>query len=243
MTELTTTTLQNETITAPKDMVAVIAQIAHAPNTDVDKMERLLEIQLKMMDRQNKIEFDQSLANIQSKMPRISQNGAIKNKAGNIVSKYMKYEDIDLQIRPLLAEEGFSILHDRDEQNGKMIVKTTLKHRAGHEEKVQSVLPFDQPNQLKNAVQAAVSTFSYGKRVNVCSLLNIVAEGEDDDAQGTTKLIDEDQFNEIISLLDRTKTEQAKFLQIMQINEIADLPTSKYPSVIASLNKKLESMA
>lgn len=229
--------------TNEKTMISMIADIA-STSTDVDKVERLLDVQIKMMDRQAKMDFDQALARVQSSMPRIKQSGEIKNKAGTVTSRYMKYEDIDRVIRPLLQGEGFSLMHDRSEANGKMVVRTILKHQSGHEEAVSIPLPYDQPNQLKNAVQAAVSTFSYGKRVNVCSLLNIVAEGEDDDGQNSEACtIDEQDAaylkNEFARLFDLgLEIDIQKFLQFFGVPSVDQLPLAKFEQAKAMLNRK-----
>ncbi len=223
-----------------QSMISLIAQIASDPSTDVDKVERLLNVQITMMDRQAKMEFDEALARVQASMPRIVRTGHIKTRDGVITSKYMKYEDIDLVIRPLLQAESFSLIHDRREENGKMIITSTLKHNKGHQESVSIPLPYDAPNALKNAVQAAVSTFSYGKRINVCSLLNIVAEGDDDDgvSQGHVK-IDDVQAKEIKDTLRDTNSDVVKFLDFMGVDCVENIPMKDYGKAYYTLKRKI----
>lgn len=231
-------------LTTESKMIATIADMAANPDVDVDKIDKLLDVQMKMMDRQAKMDYDQALARVQSDMPRITQRGEIKNKAGLVVAKYMKYEDIDAVIRPRLQAEGFSLMHTRTDTNGKMIVTTILKHRNGHQESVEMPLPYDQPNQLKNAVQSAVSTFSYGKRVNVCSLLNIVAEGEDDDgATSEANFISEEQAAEIKGWLQKLyeagkNVDTRKFLNYLGANSVDEIPVVKYETAVDLLNRK-----
>ena len=235
-TELATTTEQQ--------MIQSIAQIAADPNTDVEKVEKMLNIQIRMMDRQAKMDYDQALARLQAEMPRIKETGEIKNKAGHVTSRYMKYEDIDRVIRPLLKTEGFSLMHDRKDENGKMIVTTILKHKNGHQEAVNIPLPYDQANALKNQVQAAVSTFSYGKRVNVCSLLNIVAEGEDDDGQmSDANKITEQQAADIKQRLQELyeagcNVDTRKFLAYIGADSVDEIPAAKYETADDLLRRK-----
>jgi hypothetical protein len=224
--------------TTEQNMIAVLAKIASDPSTDVDKIERLLDVQIKMLDRQAKMDFDQALARVQSQMPRIKQNGSIKTRDGKVTSRYMKYEDIDLVIRPMLQEEGLSLVHDREEMHGKMIVKTTLKHRGGHQETVSIPLPYDTVNALKSAVQAAVSTFSYGKRVNVCSIFNLVAEGEDDDGADTHIKIDEVQAAHIKDTLHDTNSDVARFLEYMGVDCVDNIPMKDYTKATNALKRK-----
>jgi len=230
--------------TAEQQMIQSIATMVSDPACDVDKMGRMLNIQITMMDRQAKMDFDQALARVQADMPRITEKGAIKNKAGFVTATYLKYEDIDREIRPRLQKEGFSLMHTRSEVNNKMVVKTTLKHKAGHEEAVEMPLPYDAPNAMKNAVQAAVSTFSYGKRVNVCSLLNIVAQGEDDDGQmAEANPITDEQAAEIKQSLQRLfeagkNVDTRKFLNYIGADTVDEIPASKFEDAIALLKRK-----
>lgn len=227
-------------VTTEKAMIQRIAEMAADPNCDPDKMEKLLNVQIKMMDRQAKIEYDQALADLQMAMPRITARGQIKNRAGEVTSNYMKYEDIDAVIRPLLQQFGFSLLHDRQDSDGKMIITTILKHRAGHQESVSIPLPYDTPNALKSPLQAAASTASFGKRHNVCSLLNIVAEGEDDDGVSTGHIkIDDTQAKEINDALRETGADVARFLQFMGVDCVENIPMKHYGKAYTALRRKV----
>lgn len=231
-------------LSTEQTMINLIANLAGDPNTDVEKMERLLDVQLKMLDRQAKIDYDNALADLQALMPRITAKGEIKNKDGKVTSKYMRYQDIDLIIRPLLKQFGFSLMHDRIEQVGKMIVKTTLKHRNGHQESVSIPLPYDTPNALKNAVQAASSTASYGMRINVCSLLNIVAEGEDDDAFMAEQIkIDDQQAHDIKEALRETNADVLRFLAFMGVDCVENIAMKDFEKAQRTLNRKIAQVA
>lgn len=226
-------------VTTEQAMIHQIAEMAKNPDIDPDRIEKLLNVQIRMMDRQAKIDYDQALANVQMKMPRITASGEIKNRAGEITSRYMRYEDIDRVIRPLLQAEGFSLIHDRTESNDKMIVTTTLKHRSGHQESVSIPLPFDQTNALKSALQAAASTATFGKRHNVCSLLNIVAEGEDVGGVVPSYIkLDVSQIEEINKSLQATNADVPKFLEYMGVPNVESIPMKDYPKAFMVLKRK-----
>lgn len=227
-------------VTTEKEMINRLAQLASDPSVDPDRLEKLLNIQITMMERQAKIEYDQALADLQRDMPRITARGEIKNKAGEITSRFMKYEDIDAVIRPLLQKYGFSLQHDRREEHGKMVITTWLKHRGGHQDSVSIPLPFDQTNALKSALQAAASTASFGKRHNVCSLLNIVAEGEDDDGVNTQHMkIDDAQAKEIKDSLRETDADVTRFLGYMKVACVEDIAMKDYGKACIALRRKV----
>jgi len=221
-------------------MIERIATMAADPSCDPDKMEKLLNVQITLMDRQAKIDFDQALADLQQVMPRITARGEIKNRDGKVTSRYMKYEDIDLVIRPLLQKHGFSLVHDAKEENEKMTVITTLKHRGGHQESVSSPLPFDQTNALKSALQAAASTESFGKRRNVCKMLNIVAEGDDDDGSSTSAMkIDDAQAKEIKDALRESGADVKRFLDYMKADCVENIAMRDFGKACVALRRKV----
>ena len=234
------------TETAPPSTALMLIQNSTAiqnfvnSGRSVTELHSLLDFQERLMKTQAEIDFNEALARVQEKMPLITKRGEIKNKAGDVVAKYLKYEDIDAVIRPLLIGEGFSLVHDRSEQNNKMVVTTWLKHRGGHKESVSIPLPYDQPNALKNAVQAAVSTFSYGKRINVCSLLNIVAENEDDDGQKSEAVpITDDQAQAIKDTLreeSATPKETTTFLEYMGAENVEAIALKDYDRAVFALD-------
>lgn len=236
---------QQQTALAPQQsteraMIDALAQMASNPEIDPDRLEKLLNIQITMLDRQAKIDFDQALADLQRDMPRITARGTIKNKAGEETSRYMKYEDIDVVIRPMLQRYGFSLVHDAKEENGKMLVTTILKHRGGHQESVSSPLPFDQTNALKSALQAAASTESFGKRRNVCKMLNIVAEGEDDDGAGTNAMkIDDAQAKEIKDALRESGADVKRFLDYMKADCVENIAMRDFGKACVALRRKV----
>jgi len=221
-------------------MIDALAQMASNPDIDPDRLEKLLNIQITMLDRQAKMDFDAALCALQTDMPRITARGEIKNREGKVTSKYMKYEDIDTVIRPLLKLHGFSLVHDAKEENEKMTVITTLKHRGGHQESVSSPLPFDQTNALKSALQAAASTESFGKRRNVCKMLNIVAEGEDDDGVSTSAMkIDDSQAAEIKSALRESGSDVKNFLAYMKVDCVENIAMRDYAKACQALRRKV----
>jgi hypothetical protein len=147
-----------------------------------------------------------------------------------------------------LSAEGFSLVHDKQEINNKLVVTTILKHRAGHQEEVSIPLPYDQTNAAKNAVQAALSTFTYGKRANVIALFNIVMEGEDNNPQlSKAQKINEKQIQEITNLLQQIddasngKSDVKSFLSFMKVTSVEQIACSQFNNAINALKSKLKS--
>lgn len=174
-----------EIVQAGASLMEVISRAAADPNTDVDKLERLLGMYERITAQQAKAAFTAALAEMQPKLPVIDENGGIKDRAGKVQSTYAKWEDIADAIRPVLHDHGFA-LNFRVVTTPKVAVTGVLSHRDGHSDETTMELPVDGSGS-KNDVQAVGSSFSYGKRYTAIALLNITSRARadrDDDGRG-----------------------------------------------------------
>jgi hypothetical protein len=169
-------------------ILAVIARAASDQAVDIDKMERLLQMQERVLARGAEAEFSTALAAMQPSLPSIDEKGSIKNRDGQVQSTYALWEDINDAIKPMLSEHGFALSFRVAEREGKTIVTGVLSHRSGHRETTDITLPADTSGS-KNAVQAIGSSISYGKRYAAGALLNFTSRGEDDDGKAAGKAV------------------------------------------------------
>lgn len=222
----------------PTNLLAVIAQAVTDPRVDIEKMERLLVMHQTITQENRKVAFMAALAEIQAKVPQINKEGRIVVK-GTERSRYAKIEDIDLAIRPLLAENGFSFSFDQlaPDTNGFTLV-CKLSHREGHSETKSLFLPIDKSD-FRSAVQSIGSTVSYGKRQLIKMHLNIVERDEDDDGNGGSEPITKEQVLEIRTLLADTKSNEAKFLELVAgVPTIEQIPARDLKRIMNALETK-----
>ncbi len=224
--------------TSPQAMMQIISRAAADPNMDVEKMERLLDVQERMMAKQAEINFTQDLVKLQAVIPRIKKNG--KGVHG---VKYAKYEDIDKAIRPLLIDSGFSLRYNSRDANGRVIITGTLSHKDGHS--ITDEIPLDiDKGSGRSSVQAVGSTISYGKRYLVGMLLNLVFEGEDDDGQTAGFIpLSQDQAAEIKKLLQETGADVKQFLNWVGAPNVDEMDAKNYQNAVATLKRKLQKSA
>lgn len=163
-------------------LASVIERLAKNPKVDVNKIEKIIEFQERIMRHQAKAAFDAAFAEMQGELPVIDERGAIK--VGNDVrSKYAKYEDIQAAIRPILQKHGFAIRHRNENLDGGILkIVGILSHRGGHSEQDEFLCPADKSGG-KQDIQAIGSTRSYGMRYTTIALLNIETRGLDDDGR------------------------------------------------------------
>jgi hypothetical protein len=220
-------------------LIAVIERAATNPDVDIDKMERLLQMHERIVERDARAAYAAALATMAPALPSIIERGGIKDRAGNVQSTYALWEDINDAIKPVLAEHGFALSFRTGRDDGQISVTGVLSHCEGHAEETTITLPHDSSGS-KNAVQAVGSSTSYGKRYTAGLLLNLTSRGEDDDGAkgGSGDVITDDQADEIRKLIESTGSKVAPFLTYIGAPSVADIPAAKYAAAKAALAKK-----
>lgn len=228
-------------------LMDVISRAAADPNTDVDKLERLLGMYERITAQNAKAAYTSALASMQPTLPVIDRRGRIEvpakdNKPGHS-TPYAKWEDINDAIRPMLAEHGFGLsFRIGHAQDGKITVTGVLAHRDGHQEETTITLMHDSSGS-KNSVQAVGSSVSYGKRYTAMALLNITSRAPveaDDDGRGADPnfYVNQDQLDELHALMDEVKADRAGFLKFMGVSALKDIPAKQFQKALTALQAK-----
>lgn len=167
-------------------MLSVIERVATNPDADIAKLEKMLDMQERILTRNAMVAFNAAMAEMQSDIPVIAKSGAIVVN-GQERSKYARFDDIMKVIKPVLQQHGFAVSFRTESGEGMVKVTGILMHREGHREETSMSLPLDNSGS-KNTVQAIGSSTAYGKRYVLCALLNIATGDEDDDANALGNL-------------------------------------------------------
>lgn len=176
----------------PTLMVA-IARAAADPRVDVQKMVALHNLHREIQADEARRAFDSAFSKMQTELPIITKRGRIeifhkddKDKAGPPIQStpFGKWDDIGRVIKPILAAHGFALWFKNGREADQVITTAILTHEGGHREETTVRVPIDVSGSKNNA-QGVGSSTSYGKRYAGGSLLNIIFEDEDDDANGT----------------------------------------------------------
>lgn len=226
------------TVSESAAILQVIERAAANPAVDVDKMERLMAMHERMLAKRAEASFNADLALMQPELPTISHRGEILNKAGGVASTYALWEDINDQIRPILAKNGFALTFKVGQDGPMRVVTAFLRHRDGHKEETTLSLPLDTTG-FKNDVQAVGSSLSYAKRYTAMALLNITTTGEDDDGQRAgTDHISPAQKDELIALMKETNSDTAKFLQWISAQSLDEIKAKDFNKARTGLISK-----
>lgn len=163
-------------------LIQVIERAAINPDVDIDKMERLLNMQERIVDKQAEQDWNTAMTKAQLAMPIIKPDG----ENTHTVSKYAKYETINKVIKPIYADNGFSLTFGQgkgDEVNIK--VTCDVAHIGGYTKQYFIDLPPDTlgigGKRNKTDIHGTASAFSYAQRYLVKLIFNLTISGEDDD--------------------------------------------------------------
>jgi hypothetical protein len=212
-------------------IIQVIERAAMNPDVDIDKMERLLQMQERIYSRNAEMEFNAAMSAMQDEMPSIAERGRSHN--GN----YATFEDINDVAKPIMKRHGFSVSFRVKNIQGGIEVTGVLMHKAGHREETTMTLPFDDSGK-KNSVQQIGSSVTYGKRYVMSAMLNITTRGMDDDGNSAApvKTVTPFQAGQIKKTLEAcTATTQQWFEGAY--GEPPQVPAGQFDGLMAKLHQ------
>lgn len=209
---------------APADrMIVMIMDAARDKSIDIDKLERLVAMQERMVAEQKRLAFDDAMTRLQAKMPQFTQFGAGKN------NKFAKYEDIDIVLRPKLAEEGFNLSFSEEARTETTVTYVLEVSRAGHSKFHRMTCSVDRAakNQagasIRPAIQDDGSTASYARRYLLKLALNIVETGEDTDGESKKPISEEEVRDLETAAKDVFGDNLNRFLVYLKIGALSEL--------------------
>lgn len=211
----------------PADLV----RYAMDTNADLDRLEKLMQMQIQWEEREARKEFVADMARFKMNPPEILKDNHVQFKTDKGVTSYWHASigNVVEKIVAGLAEHGFSHRWIPERCDGGMVkITCVITHRLGHSESTTLEAGLDQSGG-KNNIQAMISTKTYLERHTLLAATGLATKDQGDDyderaareeelaalrsAQaGQTKATwPQDKFDEAIkkhsgSILDGTKT-------------------------------------
>ena len=235
---MTKTDVATTTDLAP---VEVLMKMAVSPDVDVEKLERLIALQERGMERDARMAFIAALAGFQDACPLLT-----KNKTAEIVTKsgarysyaYASLDRIAAEIRSLLTKFGLSYSWDSTTVDGMLTCTCTLRHSDGHEVTSSFSAPIEQATKMSGA-QATAATLTYARRQSLVSVLGLAIADEDTDARGApSEPITEAQVADLESLITEVGADKERFLTYLQVENLTDLASTRFQEAVNALEAK-----
>jgi hypothetical protein len=229
-------------VTEPDALLVMIERAARDPAVDIDKMERLFQMQERRQAQIARMDYDAAFAAMQPELPEIDKRGKIiiREKGTEKViqsTPYALWEDTNRLIKPILAKHGFGLSFRIGQTDARLTTTAVLSHSSGHREETSFAAPIDSTGS-KNNVQGWGSSFSYGKRYTGTAILNITTKGEDDDGKAAGDKAPGVTTDDLRKLITETKSVEGWFLQNYSVETLDDLTAKQRTEAMAMLRNK-----
>ncbi|MXV43501.1 hypothetical protein GS501_00195 [Saccharibacter sp. 17.LH.SD] len=227
----------------PASLLEIISRAATNPQCDIGKMQSLLEMQQKIQERQDIMEFNTAMSDASGEIPQIQKNGKV-SLGGKGGYSFARWEDMDKAIRPILRKHNLRLsFTSRASEGGVKTIIGIITHKNGQYQTAEMDLPPD-AGQGRNAIQAVGSTISYAKRYCTEMLLNIVRTDEDKDGVSTVRpqnkeVITPQQKNAIVNALQKLETGPGQILSYVGVEALDDIPANYFKRVMDYLEKNM----
>jgi hypothetical protein len=221
-------------------IINVIARAASDPNTDVDKLERLLAMQERVLEREAEQRFHAAMRTAQEEMGPV-----LKNKANREThSTYADLEQISKLMDPIIYRNGFSMSFgtaDCPYQNHYRVT-CDVSHTGGFSKHYQADVPIDNTGpkgaQNKTLTHGFGSALSYGRRYLKLLIFDIATTDDDGRAAGNGGPINAEQLATLNGLADAVNADNLAFCKYLKVDSLRDLAAFDYNDAIHVLTQK-----
>jgi hypothetical protein len=151
-------------------------------NLDIEKLERLMDLQNRWETEQNRKSFFEALAKFQSEVPEIRKNKKVKfeTQKGTTDYNYAPLADVIRQIKDTCKDCGLSYRWEISDTKEEIKVTCLVTHVNGHTEKTTMTASPDDSGS-KNKIQSRGSAIEYLKRYTLIGALGLSTTDSDVD--------------------------------------------------------------
>lgn len=161
-----------------------LLQIAVSQNSDLDKLEKLMELQKQWESNEAKKAYHTAVAAFKTESILIIKNKSVSFKNNDNTTTSYDHASLDHVVEviaPLLAKYGLTHSWSVSQgEGGRITVKCFLTHASGHSENVELTASPDDTGK-KNNIQRIASTINYLERYTLLAITGLAARGQDDD--------------------------------------------------------------
>jgi len=204
----------------------------------LEKLEKVLELQERWEANEAKKAYVKAMAEFKKEAPAI-----IKDKENKQFKS--RYSSIDALVNssiPVLSKNEIS--HNWSfgtAENNWPTVTCTLTHSMGHRESVTMSAPPDTSGgNSKNPIQQIKSTHTYLKIATFEAVTGLVSREAnlDDDGNGATEYISEEQKKALVNEVAKRKIDVKKFNDHLKVKSIDELPANRFQEAMKAAQAK-----
>lgn len=232
---------------------ATIERLASRPDVDVAKIEKFMEMQERILDRNAKQAYNAAMVQAQSNMPVVPRDKWNEHTK----SYYSGYETLVTYTQPVYSAHGFSVSFSQGfgtEENplpeNHIRVVADIMHRDGHTIQKFADIPHEttgaKGGQVMTKTHAQGSAFSYGRSYLMKLIWNIPT-GLDDNGQGAgggaIEFLDDKRQNTIVDTILDLEVDETKFYAFLskatghKIESVDQIPLKEYDRAMIELKR------
>jgi len=216
--------------TIVKSPVEIMTQ-ALSSGLEVDKLEKMLELQERYEKNEAKKAYTEAMANFKANPPKILKD---MNVSFNQTSyNHASLGNVTQSINQALAEHGFSSSWKTNQENNITVI-CSITHKAGHSESTSLSAPPDVSGK-KNNIQAIGSTVTYLQRYTLLALTGLATHEDDDAQKAGLEFITPKQVKTITDMINSKGIDVNEVLQFAECETIDTIPGNKYKPLISKL--------
>lgn len=224
-------------------LIEVISRAASDPNTDIAKLEKLLEMHERITSRQAEQDFNVAMTAAQMEMRPV----AFDAENPSTKSKYASYAALDRSLRPIYTKHGFALSFGEGDtpKPDHLRVTCLVTHGNGYSRLYFRDLPADgkgaKGGDVMTKTHASGAAQSYGMRYLLKGIFNVAVGEDDDDGNSAGELdlpITADQLDWLRDNLEKTGSNIEVFCEYFKIKALPDLKQRDHPRAVEMLNHK-----
>jgi hypothetical protein len=225
----------------PSEITGLI-RLAIERDLDVEKLERLVALRERVMDREAAAAFADAIARFQRDVPPIPfnrRNQHARRDGARSTDTYADLEQIARYAGPVLAACDLSYSFDTHESDGRITTTCTVRHAAGHSQSATISFPFDSRAGMSEQ-QKVASANTYGRRYALTNALGLTTTEDDTDGQDplAAEPLDAEQVGWIEELLHDLHGDRARFLAALRAETTGDLTRGQWRQILTMLRAK-----
>ena len=227
-------------------LAAVLSDPKRIAELDVDKLERLLEMQRTLDADDARRQFFAAFRDVQDEMTKVPKHGINPQTR----SRYALAEDVYAMLDPITVRHGFSRSLSTEPSNldNHMRFILLIRHTGGHHEEHRFDAPIDDMGMkgapTKTRLHGMASSYTYCERHMVCKAFAVQIGERDDDGNAAAGLgpsaepITADQAADLETLMQDVRADRARFLAYFGVETLEAVPAGRYREAVSMLNRK-----
>lgn len=238
----------------PQDkFLDLIEKVIVNKDVDADKLRVLVDLQIRLEDRQAEKEFDAAMIDAQKEVQTLPWDKAVRD-GDKHKNRYVSYPKIDEMLKPIREKYGFTETFGVEPvlpAPNMMLMYSDVIHKNGHRRRVHLPMPIDGQGPKGGGVmtgpQAVGNGSSYGMRYleKLIWKIPMLVDKDDNDGNAVVGTVTEAQVKELRKLFDKLSlTRQKKALEYLKLEvpesepfgvALENLPARGYNNALKAL--------